>query len=188
MGTHSINAGGLSGWNLCQWKCFSLLLFCVWGRWMTERKMYSLRRGESASVKFSKGSKFISESPISSWPPRGRWTRFAQSSTHHSWETTWLWTTLSLWNEAGQAEGLKRHIRNSEWWNTLGTKNFVTVDHTDANCVILIFSNCEAPKWKSVEACVQERCADDSLRGPRLILFFFFAFLFILLSSNKVKV
>lgn len=77
------------GWGLSGWKDI-------------ERKLYSLRRGEIASVKSSKDSKFISESPLSSWLPQGGWTRFAQSSTHRSWETTWLWTTLSLWNEAGQ--------------------------------------------------------------------------------------
>lgn len=87
-----------------------------------------------------------------------------------------------------RTEGSKLHIRNSEWWNTPGTKNCVTVDHADANYVILSFSDCEAPKWKTVEAGVQERCADDSLRGTGLILFSVFVFFCFLLSSNRVKV
>lgn len=83
------------------------------------------------------------------------------------------------------AEGSKLHIRNFEWWNTLGSKNCVTVDHADANWVVLIFSCCKVPKKENSRS--RERCADDSLRGTRHILFFFFVFVF-LLSLNGVKV
>lgn len=104
MGTHPLNAGGfLEGIFVRGNVFFSPLRFSVCGRWMAERKMYSLRGEESASVKFSKDSKFISESPVSFWPPRGRLTRFAPSSTHRSWEMTWLWMTSSplKWSRTG---------------------------------------------------------------------------------------
>lgn len=80
----------------------------------------------------------VSESaPSSSW-----WEDEAFS------KSTWL--RVARRNEAEQAECSKIHIRNS---NTLGTENCGTVDRSHTNCVILICSYPEVPKWKLRLAC-----------------------------------
>lgn len=78
-GTHSANAWGFLDGKLKHWKgtqthqeSWSVKCFfseCGGGgdRWW---KLYSLRREEIVSAKFSPHSKFISESLLSSWPPR----------------------------------------------------------------------------------------------------------------------
>lgn len=114
---------------------------------------------------------------------RGGRTKFAQSSTHRSAFGSELLHPPVKWNRTVETvEGSKLHIRNLSAEIVLEPKSVW----------LLIILTPTGSSWSSHTVKTQkgkqlERCADDSLRGTRHILFFF-VFVFFLLSLKRVKV
>ena len=133
MGTHSTNAWGFQGGELKYWKgtqeswstkCFFFLSVGeveIDGRrenctaWKERRNCFSENPPQTANLSLN----LLSPSDLPRVDRRGL-------LRVQRWESTWLWTNSSPWNEAGplkQRRASKLHIRNFECWNTLGTKN-----------------------------------------------------------------
>lgn len=168
MGTHSTNVWGFQGGKLKYWKgtreSWSAKGFfseCGGGRdrW-TARELYGLEEEEELLQRNSPQTANLSLNLLSP-PDLPRVDRRGLLRVQ-CWESTWLRTNSSPWNEAGplkQWRASKLHIRNFECWNTLGTKNCDCwscgrqLGHLD---LLILWSPKKEKHWS------WERCARDT--------------------------